>query len=64
MIAHKQPDSVEMRSGWGAITQPPRDRTLKSALSEPSPCQVDEVGGCYHDMKNVYSLAAITQALV
>lgn len=30
-----------MRSAWGAITQAPRDRTLTSALSEPSPCQVD-----------------------
>lgn len=47
-----------MRSGWGAITQALRDRALKSALSEPSPCQVD---GGYHDMKNVYSLAANTQ---
>lgn len=44
MIAHKQPDSAEIRSGWGAITQAPRDRTLKSALSEPSPCQVDGGG--------------------
>lgn len=45
MIAHKQPDSVALiHSGWGAITQAPRDRTLKASLSEPSPCQVD-VGG-------------------
>lgn len=61
MIAHKQLDSAEIRSGWGAITQAPRDRTLKSALSEPSPCQVD---GGYHDMKNAYSLAPITPAVI
>lgn len=61
MIAHKQLDSTEICSGWGAISQAPRDSTLKCALSEPSPCQVD---GRYHDMKNVYSLAPITQALL
>lgn len=49
MIAHKQPDSAEIRSGWGAITQAPRDRTLKSALSEPSPCQVDGGGISWHE---------------
>lgn len=62
MIAHKQPDSAEIRSGWGVITQAPRDRTLKSALSEPSPCQVD--GGDIMTWKNAYSLAPITQALI
>lgn len=60
MIAHKQLDSAEIRSGWGAITQAPRDRTLKSTLSQPSPCQV--VRG--YDMKNVYSLAPITPAVI
>lgn len=60
LAARKQLDSAEMRSGRGAITQPLRDGALESALSEPSPCQVDRG---YHDMKNVCSLAAITQTV-
>jgi len=43
-----------------------RRNTLESALTEPSPCQVDggEGRGGYHDMRNDYSLAPITPAPV
>lgn len=58
VIAHKQLDSAQIRSGWGVITQA-RTELSNSLSPRPSLCQVD---AGYHGMINVCSLAPISQA--
>lgn len=59
MIVHKQQRYTQV--GERSLKPPETEHSSPLSLSESSPCQVDEG---YHDMKNVYSLAPITQTLV